>query len=295
MNKKKVEKLLERFRVPPGAHINLRDDYDPGFTGPFASRDVETLTLDGILHLSDLQDRLYAQNQYGLLIILQAMDAAGKDSTIKHVMSGVNPQGVKVTNFIEPSIEELDHDYLWRCSRALPRRGEIGIFDRSYYEEVLVVRVHPEFLDRQHLPPQFKGKDIWARRYKEINCFEEYLADNGILVLKLFLNVSREEQKKRFLKRVDEKEKNWKFSAADIRERQHWEEYMDAYQDMISATSTHYAPWYIIPADHKWFTRFAVASTINSVLDSLKLAYPVVTEEQQQELLDAKKEMENES
>jgi len=295
MNKKKVEKLLERFRVPPGAHINLRDDYDPGFTGPFASRDVETLTLDGILHLSDLQDRLYAQNQYGLLIILQAMDAAGKDSTIKHVMSGVNPQGVKVTNFIEPSIEELDHDYLWRCSRALPRRGEIGIFDRSYYEEVLVVRVHPEFLDRQHLPPQFKGKDIWARRYKEINGFEEYLADNGILVLKLFLNVSREEQKKRFLKRVDEKEKNWKFSAADIRERQHWEEYMDAYQDMISATSTHYAPWYIIPADHKWFTRFAVASTINSVLDSLKLAYPVVTEEQQQELLDAKKEMENES
>ena len=292
---KKMDRMLDLLMVPPGKKIDLLKDYDPGFVGQFMAKDdAERAGAGGIRLLAEQQDKLYAQDNYSVLIVLQAMDAAGKDSTIKHVMSGVNPQGVEVTNFTEPSTEELDHDYLWRTFKALPRKGMIGIFDRSHYEEVLVVRVHPEFLDRQHLPPHLKGKDIWARRYEEINCFEQYLANNGIVVLKFFLNVSKNEQKKRFLERVDDREKNWKFYAADIRERGRWNEYMDAYENMLNATSTLHAPWYIIPADHKWFARLAVTSAINRALDRLKLAYPQSSEEEKKALLTAKKEMENE-
>ena len=292
---KKMEKLLETLMVPPGKKIDLRKDYDSGFTGDFLSKDEikDTLTA-GVELLSLQQDKLYAQDTYALLIIIQAMDAAGKDSTIKHVMSGVNPQGVQITSFKVPSEEELNHDYLWRNFTALPSRGNIGIFNRSYYEEVLVVRVHPEYLDRQHLPPELKDKNIWNRRFDEINNFEKYLTDNGIRVLKFFLYVSKEEQKKRFLKRVDEPDKNWKFSDADLHERACYEDYMDAYEDLLNHTSTTNAPWYIIPADHKWFTRLAVVSTIYHTLDRLHLAYPKMTHEQEEALLEAKARMENE-
>jgi PPK2 family polyphosphate:nucleotide phosphotransferase len=290
---KKLDRMLDSLMVPPGKKIDLLKDYDPGYVGNFMKKeDAEEAGAEGIRLLAEQQDKLYAQNNYALLIVLQAMDAAGKDSMIKHVMSGVNPQGVQVTNFIEPSAEELDHDYLWRTFKALPRRGTIGIFDRSHYEEVLVVKVHPEFLDRQHIPPQLKGKEIWSRRYDEINCFEQYLANNGIIVIKFFLNVSKEEQKKRFLERVDNPGKNWKFSAADIRERKLWDEYMDAYQSMLNATSTPQAPWYIIPADHKWFARLAVTSVINRTVDRLRLAYPQASEEEKTALRAAKEEME---
>jgi PPK2 family polyphosphate:nucleotide phosphotransferase len=240
------------------------------------------------------QDKLYAQNTYALLINFQAMDAAGKDSIIKHVMSGVNPQGVQVKSYKVPSAEELDHDYLWRNFLDLPPRGNIGIFNRSYYEEVLVVRVHKEFLDRQQLPPQLKGRDIWERRYEEINNFEKYLTDNGIIVLKFFLNVSKETQRKRFLERIDQPDKNWKFSAADLLERQYWDLYMAAYEKMLSYTSTPWAPWYVIPADHKWFTRLAVVSVINHTLEGLKLAYPEVSPEQKEALKKAKEELDQE-
>jgi PPK2 family polyphosphate:nucleotide phosphotransferase len=291
-----MDNLLDSLIVPPGKQIDLRNDYDPGHIGHFMSKeDAGEAIAAGISLLSLQQDKLYAQDTYALLIIFQAMDAAGKDSTIKHVMSGVNPQGVQVTSFKVPSVEELDHDYLWRNCIALPRRGDIGIFNRSYYEEVLVVRVHPEFLDRQHLPPQLRDRNIWTRRFEEINNFEKYLADNGIIVLKFFLYVSKEEQKKRFLQRVDEPDKNWKFSAADIRERACFEDYMDSYEDMFNHTSTIHAPWYIIPADHKWFTRLAVVSVIHRTLDRLHLAYPTVTSEEKEALLKAKAEMENES
>jgi len=291
-----MKKLLDSLRVEPGKKIDLRNDYDPGYVGHFMSKeDAEETTAAGIRLLAQQQDKLYAQNTYGLLIIIQAMDAAGKDSTIKHVMSGVNPQGVQVTSFKAPGTEELDHDYLWRCCAALPSRGDIGIFNRSYYEEVLIVRVHPDNLERQQLPPALNDGDIWNRRFREINNFEQYLVDNGIVVLKFFLNVSKEEQKKRFLKRVDEPDKNWKFAAADIRERACWDDYMDAYEDMFNHTSTPYAPWYIIPADNKWFTRLAVVSAICETLDSFHLAYPAVTKEQKEALLQAKAEMERES
>ena len=289
------EKLVKGFRVTPGRQVDLRKDYDPGCVGRFVSKqDAGSQLETGIQKLSGQQDRLYAQNTYALLIIFQAMDAAGKDSTIKHVMSGVNPQGVQVKSFKVPSEEELDHDYLWRNFVALPNRGQIGIFNRSYYEEVLVVRVHPAFLERQQLPPRCKGPDIWKRRFGEINNFEKYLTDNGIVVLKFFLNVSKEEQKKRFLERIEEPEKNWKFSANDVFERRHWDEYMDAYQEMFSHTSTPWAPWYIIPADHKWFTRLAVVSIISATLDGLGLAYPEVGAEKKSALLKAKEEMERE-
>lgn len=288
--------LLDSLRVPPGKKIDLRKDYDPGCVGRFMSKeDALETTGAGIQLLSQQQDKLYAQNTYALLVILQAMDAAGKDSTIKHVMSGVNPQGVQVTSFKVPSAEELDHDYLWRANAALPNRGDIGIFNRSYYEEVLVVRVHPEYLERQQLPPLLNDKNIWSRRYREINNYERYLVDNGIVVLKIFLNISKEEQKRRFLKRVDEPDKNWKFSAADIRERACWDAYMDAYEEMFNNTSTPHAPWYIIPADHKWFARLAVITAIYETLDGLNLAYPKVTREQKEALLQAKAEMENET
>lgn len=291
-----LENLVNKLKVPPGQQIDLRKEYDPGYVNHFLSKqDAQEQLETGIQKLAEQQDKLYAQDTYALLINLQAMDAAGKDSTIKHVMSGVNPQGVQVKSFRVPSAEELDHDYLWRNFVELPNRGNLGIFNRSYYEEVLVVRVHPEFLDRQQLPPRLKGQDIWERRYEEINNFENYLTNNGIVVLKFFLNVSKETQKKRFLERVEQPDKNWKFSAADILERQHWEAYMDAYDEMFNHTSTPWAPWYIIPADHKWFTRLAVVSVINSTLDGLKLAYPEVSVEQKAALLKAKEEMEQES
>ena len=291
-----LEKLVNELKVPPGRQIDLRKEYDPGARRPLLSRSRmhRTSSRPGYRNLQEQQDKLYAQNTYALLINLQAMDAAGKDSTIKHVMSGVNPQGVQVKSFKVPSAEELDHDYLWRNFQELPNRGNIGIFNRSYYEEVLVVRVHPEFLDRQQLPPHLKGQDIWERRYEEINNFEKYLTNNGIVVLKFFLNVSKETQKKRFLERVDQPDKNWKFSAADILERRHWDAYMDAYEEMFNHTSTPWAPWYIIPADHKWFTRLAVVSVINHTLDGLELAYPEVSPEQKAALLKAKEEMEQE-
>ena len=292
----RMEQLLNALRVPPGRQIDLRKTYDPGYIDAFPSKeDAEESLRAGIRLLSQQQDKLYAQNTYALLINLQALDAAGKDSTIKHVMSGVNPQGVQVTSFKVPTSEELDHDYLWRNFRALPARGDIGIFNRSYYEEVLVVRVHPEFLDRQQLPPSLKDRNIWNRRYEEINNFEKYLVNNGTIVLKFFLNVSRDIQKKRFLERVETPDKNWKFAAADILERRHWDAYIDAYQEMFNHTSTPWAPWYIIPADHKWFTRFAVVSAINATLDNLNLAYPVMSSEQKEALLTAKDEMDHEN
>ncbi|MDD1676110.1 MAG: polyphosphate kinase 2 family protein [Methanomicrobiales archaeon] len=288
-----IKKFLDVFRVPPGTEIDLRNDYNPGFVGHFiAKEDAEEATAEGIQLLAQQQDRLYARNTYGLLIIFQGLDAAGKDSTIKHVMAGVNPQGVQVTSFKVPGAEELDHDYLWRTCMALPRRGNIGIFNRSYYEEVLVVRVHPEYLERQGLPPKLKDQNIWTRRFQEINNFEQYLVDNGIIVLKFFLNISKEEQKKRFLERMEEPDKNWKFAAADIRERDHWDDYRHAFDAMLSTTSTPYAPWYIIPADHKWFTRLAVVSVINETLDGLHLTYPEVTQQQKEALVAAKAEME---
>jgi len=289
------DKVLKRLCVAPGTRINLRRDYDPGYTGNLSSsKDAGEQLAAGIERLAEQQDKLYAQNTYALLINLQAMDAAGKASTIKHVMSGVNPQGVQVKSFKVPSEEELDHDYLWRNFLALPGRGTIGIFNRSYYEEVLVVRVHTEFLERQQLPPGRKTGALWERRYEEINNFEKYLTDNGIVVLKIFLNISKETQKKRFLERIDEPEKNWKFSATDVLERRHWEQYMDAYEDMFNHTSTPWAPWYIVPADHKWFTRLAVVSIINAMLGKLDLAYPDVSAEKKEALRQARTMLEEE-
>jgi PPK2 family polyphosphate:nucleotide phosphotransferase len=256
----------DRFRVSLNKKINL-STYDCGDTGKFASKEdaADKLTKD-IERLAELQDVLYAQDTRSLLLIVQAMDAAGKDGVIKHVMSGVNPQGCQVVSFKSPSAEELDHDYLWRCAKQVPERGRIGIFNRSYYEEVLVVRVHPEILAGERIPADKKGKGIWKDRYEQINNFEKYLADNGTTILKFFLHVSKKEQKKRFLERIDTPEKNWKFSAADIRERQHWDEYMKAYEEALSATSTPWAPWYVVPSDKKWFTRTLVADVIVQAL-----------------------------
>ncbi|WP_406656525.1 polyphosphate kinase 2 family protein [Methanolobus sp. ZRKC2] len=291
----RMEELLDVLKVPPGKKIDLKKDYNPDFTGKWLKKKEAKKTLaEGIQMLAEMQQKLYAQDQYALLIVLQALDAAGKDSTIKHVMSGVNPQGVDVHSFKTPSGEELDHDYLWRNFKTLPARGRIGIFNRSYYEEVLVVRVHPEFLANQRLPLTLKDKHIWKRRFGEINNFEKYLVDNGIIVLKFFLDVSKETQKERFLERTLLPEKNWKFSAADMKERAHWDDYIAAYEDMLNHTSTEWAPWYVVPADHKWFTRLAVAAVICNTMNKLNLAYPVVSEQQKQALLVAKKELENE-
>jgi len=292
----KIEKLYDMLLVPPGKKISLKKDYDPGYTGELVKKkEAKELLAEGIQQLAEYQNMLYAQNTYALLIILQAMDAAGKDGVIKHVMSGVNPQGTQVYSFKAPSAEELDHTYLWRDFKALPERGRIGIFNRSYYEEVLVVRVHPEILEGQQLPPELKGKGIWKRRFEEINNFEEYLVNNGTVVLKFFLNVSKEEQKKRFLERIDLPEKNWKFSSADAKERQRWDDYQAAYEDMLNHTSTAHAPWYVVPADHKWFSRLAVGAVIHQTLKGLKLAYPTIDEAQKQELLKAKEMLENEA
>ncbi|MGF1542294.1 MAG: polyphosphate kinase 2 family protein [Pleurocapsa sp.] len=284
------------FKVPSDRNISLEKDYDPKYTSKFINKnDAKKQLQTGIKQLAQYQNVLYAQNIYSLLLIFQAMDAAGKDSTIKHVMSGVNPQGCQVFSFKQPSSEELDHDYLWRYVRGLPERGRIGIFNRSYYEEVLVVRVHPEILQHQQLPAKQKANpDIWQQRFREINNFEKYLVNNGTVILKFFLNVSLTEQKSRFLDRINRPEKNWKFSASDVTERSFWQNYMSAYEDVFNHTSTKYAPWYIIPADRKWFTRLAVAEIINTRLAQLDLHYPQVSDRHRQELLQAKTILEQE-
>jgi PPK2 family polyphosphate:nucleotide phosphotransferase len=290
-----IDEAIRSFRVPPGAKISLKKDFDSGYKADYVKKkDADELLQKGVEQLATCQDMLYAQDTYALLLIFQAMDAAGKDGTIKHVMSGINPQGCDVSSFKAPSTEELNHDYLWRCSRRLPERGRIGIFNRSYYEEVLVARVHPEILEAQRIPPEVRGKDIWKRRFDDINGFERHLVGNGIVVLKFFLNVSKKEQKKRFMDRIDRPEKNWKFSAGDVQERAVWDSYMDAYEDVFNHTSTPWAPWYVIPADHKWFTRLAVAGVILQTLKDLKLCYPTVTEEHKQALLQAKEILEKE-
>ncbi|MCU0453732.1 MAG: polyphosphate kinase 2 family protein [Bacteroidetes bacterium] len=278
----------KHFLVRPGRRARLKD-FDPSFTGPYRDKErAEEKLAQDIEEVAKWQDVLYAHDTHAILMIFQAMDAAGKDGAIKHVMSGVNPQGCQVFSFKAPSAEELDHDYLWRSSRSLPERGRIGIFNRSYYEEVLVVRVHPEILRGQKLPPQESGDGLWKDRFQQINAFERYLAQNGIHILKFFLNVSKEEQKRRFLKRIDTPEKNWKFSTSDVRERQHWSEYMKAYEEVFQHTSTRWAPWYVIPADHKWFTRAAVANILLWKLRSLKMSYPSVSKAHLAELKKAK-------
>jgi len=287
---KRARKLAKPFRV---THDGFRlKDIDPDDTLDLTSEDKpqakEALAM-GIDVLAELQDMLYAQDSWAVLLIFQAMDAAGKDGAIKHVMSGVNPQGCQVFSFKSPTSEDLDHDYLWRCIKCLPERGRIGIFNRSYYEETLVVRVHREFLEKQKLPPDLITKDIWKERFQDIRSFERYLARNGVAVLKFFLHVSNKEQKKRFLERIEEPEKNWKFSANDAKERGYWDDYMEAYEDMIRSTATKAAPWYVVPADNKWFTRVVVGAAVIEALDSLNLKYPKVSESKLKELAGAKR------
>jgi PPK2 family polyphosphate:nucleotide phosphotransferase len=282
---------LGRFRVRPGDDVKLRR-YDPADTRPFKKESKAGDRLArGIERLVELQERLYAQHRWAVLLIFQAMDAAGKDSAIKHVMSGLNPQGTQVYSFKRPSDEELDHDYLWRTVKALPERGRIGIFNRSYYEEVLVVRVHPEILARQKLPSSLVTRRIWKERCEDINAFERYLARNGTLILKFFLHMSKEEQRRRFLKRLDEPSKNWKFSAADLDERRLWDDYMKAYEDALSRTSADHAPWFIVPADHKWFTRLTIAELIVDAIERLSLDFPKPSAEQLKDLAKARKRL----
>jgi PPK2 family polyphosphate:nucleotide phosphotransferase len=291
----KAAKFSKAFRVESGKGFRLKD-VDPGDTGGLKlEKDHAAEVLDkGVEVLADLQDRLYAQDKRALLLVFQAMDAAGKDGTIKHVMSGVNPQGCQVFAFKTPSAEELDHDFLWRTTKCLPERGRIGIFNRSYYEEVLVVRVHPEILGKQKLPPELVTKRIWKERYEDIASFERYLARNGVAVVKFFLHVSRKEQRKRFLERLERPEKNWKFSLADAQERQHWDAYMEAYEDAIRATAAPWAPWYVVPADTKWFTRLVVASAVIDALEKMDLAYPEVDDAKKAELAKAREALEGE-
>jgi len=285
---------VEPFRVTDGSRFRMKD-FDPGETlGLKAKEEAQRDLEEGIARLSVLQDKLYAQDRWALLLIFQAMDAAGKDSTIKHVMSGVNPAGCQVYSFKSPSSEELNHDFLWRTTRCLPERGHIGIFNRSYYEEVLIVRVHPELLANQRMPPALVGKDIWKQRYSDINAFEHYLARNGIITRKFFLHVSKKEQRRRFLKRLEEPEKNWKFSPSDVAERTRWDDYMRAYEEMIQNTSSERAPWHIVPADHKWVTRLVVAGAVVETLEELNLAYPKVDVEKHKALDAARKALEKE-
>ena len=288
--KKRWEDLLARYRVTKGEKFRL-DDHDPGDTYGMKSeskQEAKVLLQKGVDLLAEYQDKLYAQDRWAVLLIFQAMDAAGKDSTIKHVMSGVNPQGCEVYSFKKPSDEEVDHDFLWRCVPSLPNRGHIGIFNRSYYEEVLVVRVHPEILAAQKLAPELVTKRIWEERYQDIANFERYLCRQGTVIRKFFLHVSREEQKKRFLERLDEPEKHWKFAAADVKERRYWDDYMTAYEKMIRATATPHAPWYVVPADSKWFTRLVVAAAVVKTLDDLELHYPKVGKKKRAELAAAR-------
>ena len=285
----KREKFIKPFRIENGKHFRLKD-HDPGETRGLASEgDAADLLKKGIREMSELQDRLYAQDRWAVLVILQAMDAAGKDSVIKHVMSGVNPQGCQVSAFKQPNSEDLDHDYLWRANKNLPRRGNIGIFNRSYYEEVLIVRVHDELLNKERIPSPLISKHIWKDRFEDINAHERYLSRNGIVIRKFFLNVSKEEQKRRFMARLEEPEKNWKLSPSDVLERERWDDYMNAYEDMIAHTASEHAPWYIVPADNKWFTRAVVAEAVIETLESLNLTYPKLDAEQKQQLKAARK------
>lgn len=285
---KKSHNLTRKLRIAPGKKVSLKD-HDPGWTGDIRKEDAKALLASGVDQLRDHQEMLYAQDTYAVLVIFQAMDAAGKDGAIEHVMSGVNPQGCQVFSFKAPSAEERDHSYLWRSFKALPERGRIGIHNRSHYEEVLVARVHPEILQSQQLPAERKGPDIWRERFRQISDFERYLYENGTIPIKFFLHVSRKEQKKRFLERIDKPKKNWKFSFADAKERLLWKDYMNAYEDALSHTSTKYAPWYVVPADNKWFTRLAVADIINDHLAKLDLSFPTVTAERRKELLATRK------
>lgn len=292
----KLGKLAKRYRIEDGDGFRLKD-WDPADTAWLDKDDkvaAQEALAESVARLAEMQDMLYAQDHWSVLLIFQAMDAAGKDSTIKHVMSGINPQGCQVTAFKQPSAEDLDHDFMWRTTRHLPERGRIGIFNRSYYEEVLVVRVHPDILARQRLPPRLVTKKIWKERFEDINAFERYLARNGTLILKFFLNVSQEEQKKRFLARLDEPEKHWKFQPADVAERQLWPDYMKAYDEMIRATATPHAPWHVVPADSKWFTRLAVAAAIVDAMEGLDLAYPKVAPDLKDKLQAARASLENE-
>ena len=282
---------ISRFRVRPGEQVNLQK-HDPADSEPFKDKKKAAKRLErGVNRLAELQSQLYAQDRWSLLLIFQAMDAAGKDSVIKHVMSGLNPQGTQVFSFKRPSDEELDHDYLWRTTRALPERGRIGIFNRSYYEEVLVVRVHPEILDHQRIPKSLVTKKLWSERYEDINAFERYLSRNGTVIRKFFLHVSKEEQKRRFLERLDDPSKNWKFSAGDVDERGRWADYMHAYEQALSLTSTKHAPWFIVPADRKWFTRLAVAEIVVDTLERLDLSFPPASQAHLDELVQARKRL----
>jgi PPK2 family polyphosphate:nucleotide phosphotransferase len=283
---RRLSRFLDPYRITRGNGFRLRD-HDPADTGGLGSEDkpeAKRMLAEGVERLSELQEKLYASDEWGALLIFQAMDAAGKDGTIKHVLSGVNPQGCQVTSFKQPSPEELDHDFLWRTQRVAPERGRLGIFNRSYYEEVLVVRVHPQILARQRIPPSLVGKDIWEERLEAIADYERHLARNGFLLLKFFLNVSRKEQKRRFLERLDEPNKHWKFSSADVRERAHWGSYMKAYEAAIRGTAREHAPWYVVPADNKWFTRLVVAAAVVEALESLGLEFPRVSDAQKEEL-----------
>jgi len=289
-----IRPFISPYRISNGKKFNLESSR-PDDTGEIKDKEhAGKLLAAGILRLSELQEKLYAHDQWSLLLIFQAMDAAGKDSVIKHVMSGVNPQGVHVSSFKAPSSEDLDHDFLWRCSKVLPERGRIGIFNRSYYEETLVVRVHPELLNKQKLHHSLRGKNIWDGRFDDINNYEKFLTRNGTLVRKFFLNVSLDEQKKRFLERLDDPAKHWKFSAADVTERGHWQGYMAAYEDMIRHTATERAPWFVVPADKKWFTRLVVVSAIIDALESIDLSYPVVSEAAKKDNLAARRLLEKE-
>lgn len=296
MKAKHVHEFIERYVVESGEDFRIKD-HDPGDTHDLKSGDkpeAKRLTEEGIVLLREMQDKLYAQSNWGLLLIFQGMDAAGKDSTIKHVMSGVNPQGVEVHAFKEPSSGELAHDFLWRTNRCLPARGKIGIFNRSYYEEVLVVRVHPEILEKERIPKELRGEHFWKNRYEDISAFEKYVARNGIAIRKVFLNVSKKEQKKRFLERLDNPEKNWKFSAADVKERKCWDDYQSAYEKMIRNTASGHAPWVVVPADNKWFSRLLVVATAVDALSEMNLEFPKVSEEKLAELRAARKELEKE-
>lgn len=294
---KSIESLIGPYRVTSGKGFRLKD-HDPddtGGRGHDAKERSRELLADGVSWLAEQQDKLYAQDRHALLLIFQAMDAAGKDGTIRHVMSGINPQGCQVYSFKQPSAEELDHDYMWRYHRCLPERGRIGIFNRSYYEEVLVLRVHPELLPAQHLPSGDTKDDIWDQRIRDMAAFEHYLTRQGVTVLKFFLNVSRKEQKKRFLERLEQPEKHWKFSTADIRERAYWKDYMKAYEAAIAGTASKHAPWYVVPADNKWYTRVVVAAAIVEAMMRMDLQYPTITDAQKAELVKAREALLNEA
>ena len=292
---KRIAEFIEPFRVAPGQKVRLPRDFDPAGTRRQSKAEAKEILTQGIELLAEYQMRLAAQDTYGVLVVLQAMDAAGKDGTIRHVMSGVNPQGVQVSSFKIPSPEDLDHDYLWRYAKRLPERGNIGIFNRSYYEEVLVVRVHPQILAGQRMPPASKRGDVWNRRFREINDWEHYLTDQGFRIVKLFLNLSREEQRRRFLARIDEPEKNWKFSANDARERTYWDDYQKAFSDVLTKTSTDWAPWYVIPADDKPFARIAAAGVLANALIEIDPRYPKVSAEARAALQAAKVDLEGQA